>query len=182
MTCESMGRLFQNLTTVSLVAAVLAGSLLSPGVRHAHSQGDVPHSHDAAAVVSHEDHHGQAHDESHTHHGDHRHESDAPSGDLVGHWHISLLGIEFTFPQEDEPHEPLTQYQGELVVLRLTPDVVVNSAVALADLVNLSSDTASSADRIDVEGRWSANPLSRPVDRILLCDSARCERSGVLLI
>lgn len=180
-----MGRQFHNLATVSLVAAVLAGSLLSPGVRHAHSQGDAFHSHDAA-VVFREDHRGHSHNESHVHQASQRHESDSPStGELTGlvtHWHISLLGMEFTFPQEGEPNEPLAQCEGELVVLRLTPDVALSFAVAFRDLVDLSPDNAALADRSNVEGLRSANSLTRPVDRILLCDSARCGRSGVLLI
>ena len=179
-----MGRLFHNLTTVSLVAAVLGGSLLSPGVRHAHSQGDVAHSH-VAEAASHESHHGHLHGKSHTHHSDHSLESDSHSRkeltDLVGHWHISLLGIEFTIPQDGVPGEPFPQCEGELVVLRLTPDVTLSFAVALTDLVDLSSETTVFDDRSDVEPAGSVIALVLPVDRILLCDSARCERSGVLL-
>jgi len=183
-----MARVFHNVTTLLLTAAVLTGSLVTPAVRHSHSEGDRPHSH-ATDVVdddpSHE-HHGHAHGKNDVHGSRHRHAPNAPVmeelSDQAPHLHISLLGFDFTFPQEGEPTgPPVPDDKGRLVVLRITPDVVSNSTVAFADLVDLSPVPSASAGQNDLEMSPAAKSLVRPIDRILLCDSARCERSGVLL-
>jgi hypothetical protein len=183
-----LARLFHKLTTASLVTAILAGSLLSPAVHHAHSGGAVPHSHSAELAghdASHE-HHGHCHD-GHTHCPHDRDPSRVPlPGDLADHavhLHVSLLWFNFTLPLEGNPSESPVPFGEETsVVLRLTPDAVPSSASVLVDLLDQWSTAPARAKPRDASGPSAANSRQRPVDRNLLCDSARGARSGVLLI
>ena len=67
-------------------------------------------------------------------------------------------------------------------VVQLIGDVIPVSRVDVADVVDVATAPLDYFDRSDAEISRTAKPRVRAVDRILLCDSARFERSGWLLI
>lgn len=184
---------------VLLSGAVLLSSVLPPAVCHAHVGGDQKHSHHSAE----RDHRANGHREGGHHHdlapeGDHSHHCDGElghhgHGDEHGiehpttHLHASIAGFDFTLPLpgDGNPHGqyPPVSDNGDIVgVVRLTDDFTVGWQSDLASMVKLSVvdvltiDVA--ADKDDARARW----LHGRADRTFLCDIARCERSGVLLI
>lgn len=176
-----MKRLIHKSMTLLLSAMTLAGSIIPPGIAHAHMGGEEPHSHEVA--------HGHHHEHEHRNESD-SHESSAVDdhglGDTVPHLHFSIAGCEFSLPlpvrnESNGPLAPLDD-DGDVAVVRLTDDFTIVSQVDLASIVDVSvpdcQTIGASADEDDAGARW----LCGRADRIFLCDSARCERSGVLLI
>ena len=187
-----MGRLFHKALTLLLTTAVLTGSLLPPALSHAHAEGDRPHSQRSEAVIN-DDHAHSHHTEKHDH-ADHseqdRGESMPPF--LVGgtkessiHLHVFVFGIDFSIPMphRDGSDDPLTPDDGgHIEYVRLTTDVVLASRVDLSVAVDVAAAASVFPDRHDAALSLTARFGIRTVDRILLCDGARFERSGVLLI
>ena len=83
-----------------LLAASLAGAVVTPGVVHVHTGGESPHTHDGNHTHhgSHAHSHGRGHSHRHSHRHSHGHDSrakrDARSDQP--HVHVTLLGWEFT--------------------------------------------------------------------------------------
>jgi len=189
-----------------LASAVLVGSLVPPAFCHAHTAGDRPHSHNSElGEHSKRDEHGHVHDhkvsKEHHHRSQHsddddcsletpKHVESAPTlGDneverSARHSHFFFVGFSFSFPLpfSDESDNPLTPDERHLEYVRLTTDVVLASRVDLSDAVDVATAAPVFLDRFDAAMSRTTKSSIRPVDRILLCDSARCERSGVLLI
>jgi hypothetical protein len=178
-----MARLIHNLVTHLLIAAVMSGSLVSPAVWHAHVDGNLPHSHEAD-VASHDarhEHHRHGHGTPHDHESSDRVERKL--SDCAAHCHVALLWFDFTLPHEGEPSEPQNPFGERPVIVKpIIPDAVTNSIGTLTTWKYLTGAPAVFAELSDAANSPVQQALYRPVDRILLCDSARCERSGVLLI
>ena len=179
-----MGRMFHKSLTLLLTIAVLAGSLVTPGFRHAHAAGDQPHSQGSHV----EAHAGHNHGSRQRHH-DSSHEFrnvralvDNGLGQSVVHTHFSFFGFDFSLPlrHRDGSDGPQTQDERQLGVVRLIGDVIPVSRVDVIDAVDVATAPLDYFDRFDAEMPRLAKSDVRAVDRILLCDSARCERSGVL--
>lgn len=198
---SAMKRLLHKAMTILLSGAVLASSVLPPAVCHAHSEGDQPHSHEQghehADSDQHDHGHGHHHDgaavsdhHEHRHHAPSEHEDEPATGGIESasaHLHFSIAGFDFSLPLpshdgSDEPLSPLGDNAACFGLVRLTDDTVTVPRVDLTDLVDLSASaplaSASLVDQTQQTARWLC---VRAVDRTLLCDSARCERSGVLL-
>jgi hypothetical protein len=175
-----------------LSVLVLAWGILPPGVRHAHvGGGDSTHRHDAGQTVAHHGPHDHdsvdGHDADHAHHsgdGNHQHETGLDvslSADCVVHLHWRLLGIEFSMPVSQEPADGEDDVDtGVPAIVRMSDELVpVARAGPSVDRVCLSHTCTPSADVVR-----DLAPVSRPTNldtSIPLCDSARLERSGVLL-
>ena len=164
-----------------LSALVLAWGIVPPGVLHTHAGGDdsthrYSNAHEVACHDSHD------HDSDDEHH-DHATLPDVSLlADSVVHLHWQFLGIEFSMPVPEQTAEG-DDDRGTLPSA-LAP--VMNEAVPAIQLgsslgrVFLGAVCAPSTDVVrDLE------PVPRPpnlVTSIPLCDSARFERSGVLLV
>jgi len=172
-------RLWRKTLSLLLSASVLAWGIVPPVVQHEHAGGsDATHRHDDCHEVA--------------HHGSHRHDSDdehhehailpdvSPLADNVLHLHWRFLGVEFSMPAPEEPAESDDEGTGPPAIVRaMNEEVLTTRAGPSMSRLLLVGINAPNADT----GRNSA-PLPRApnlVTSIPLCDSARLERSGVLL-
>lgn len=196
-----MKRLLNNVMTILLIVVVLASSALPPAVCHAHSEGTANHSHgrNHAALAA----NGQPN--VHVHHHDVAVHSDdagrdhtsserlSQRGDVgivpaAAHLHILVAGFDFTWPLSNDngangPLEPTRDNALHFVMYRFTDDTISVSRVQLSVLVTLSASAPVAAVSLSEAAAQTARWLCVcGADRMLLCDSARCERSGVLLI
>ncbi len=172
-----------------LSALMMAWTLAPPGVRHAHGgvgnwfahhEHDQPNQLDTANC----DWHGE---DVH-----HRHDSaraEAPRTptlsalDEIWHWHLTLLGIDFTLPEPNGPagdrHDPRPD---QMVTVRAANDFLPNVQGRTGfDRPSISSDCLA-LHPDDVTALLAVAESPPPVTTALLCDSARFERSGVLLV
>lgn len=198
-----MKQLLHKTITILLSGAVLASASLPPGVCHAHAGGDREHSHHAAGAEDHHadarlthGHHDEGDEERHSHHSanhvdPHRHEGSHEDEHEIespaAHLHFSIAGFDFSLPLPADGHSngplgPVGDEAGFVGIVRLTDDFTVVSQVDLASIVDLSVADVLSVDVSADTGAARARWLNGRADRIFLCDSARCERSGVLLI
>jgi hypothetical protein len=186
-----------------LAAVVLMGGWVPPAVQHAHAGGDRSHTH-VPHGNGHPHHHGDAghnHD-GHDHdgpgdgcrhrHGDQSHKSICePGGNAVrqkpvSHRHFSWLGFEFTLPlrdAEDSERQERDWLPSVLAVFRLGNEsaesawLAAGGSTLLGDLTAAHAFSFGSADVICAAGLCRA-----PLVTGFLCDTARHDRSGVLLI
>lgn len=160
-------------------AALLTWGIAPPAIRHGHEGGgDRGHGHDA--VVHHDPEHGH-----HDHDGGgHRHnDADASSlavlSDFVVHLHWDLFGLDFSIPMP-ENGEHGDDGDGEPAVVRfidelptMAPYIDSFAGESLATPPDLGPDAV-------VVVCSPSHPPNR-ISSIPLCDTARFERSGVLL-
>ena len=149
------------------ICVVLSLGLLwggSPRWRHSHIDGNVPHEH------TEHDHSEHSHLASHTHGDGHG------NGSLVeshAHVHFSLLGMNFTFPEgsddDDSPH-------GRVTLLVWAP--LALNAVSPSHVDLLAQQTLAIGEPLPLESLFRCIA----VDASPLCDTARRDRTGVLLI
>lgn len=176
--------------TILLALTVLTGSVTPPAYAHSHPSGDRPHGHgDGKEHVDHDHSHSHHHHHGTGHHHHHHQvgqsqtsESSQSFGDSDRHWHISLVFFDLTLPTLPMPNgESGEDGKQPAVVARL----VDLSRIALIQFDSSLWSAAIDAAAVDSTEAVVAN-LARirrhsPPTRILLCDSARRERSGVLL-
>ena len=166
--------------TLLLVATTLAGWLMPPGVRHAHAGGEEAHSHHH----DHEDDHRHGHHacESHGEHGVAERDVEA-AGLVVAHIHFNFLGFGFSLPCPDSDEDDPTNQDriATFGFVGLSKEVLLQRESARDIAIVFSIDLQCWFHREE-----ALEALHRLValrlDRSLLCDSARFERSGVLLI
>ncbi len=175
-------RLCRSVLSLVLSAVVLTWGTIPPATQHAHTGGsDSAHRHDDCHEVS---HHG-----SHDHHGDGEHHQHAtvPKVSLLAdyslHLHWRLFGLEFSMPVPEEPADD-TDGEGSIVpaIIRVMNEIkivpVTQAGLSFGRVLS-AAIRAPSADVVR-----SLEPIARPpnlLTSIPLCDSARLERSGVLL-
>ncbi len=187
---------------IVLSAAVLATAMLPPAVCHTHQGGDVQHAHSATDTHSHAHHSDSSDSHAASHHAsgdcDHSHERTADHvvkqaddhahglEPAVAHRHLLIAGFDFTIPQPagDGPGRGDGESSSDrIAVVRLTEDAFVVQSVEPASPFALAGCFDSSiADLSDANRSALRSLLEAAGDRSLLCDSARFERSGVLLI
>ncbi len=163
-----------------LSALVLAWGMVPPGVQHAHAGGcDPAHRHDGCNEA---DHHG-----SHDHDSDDGHHEHATvpdvllSADDVFHLHWQFFGMEFFMPVPEEPSDNGDDKGAVLpaIIRAMNEEVLTTQAGPSFGRVLPEVTCAPNADVVR-----NSEPAPRPsnlVTSIPLCDSARLERSGVLL-
>ncbi len=159
-----------------IAAIVLVGSVTPPGVRHSHADGERPHDH------SHRhDHHGHVHHwhgHTHSHHfSDHQDSSEPASA----HVHFWVFGWIVTIPSSSAPGDSEGDDSDctKLIYLVQT-DQANRQHNQVWDKCLLDSQTA--VTEYDAARLQTLPVRSPPVKTPPLCDSARFERSGVLLI
>jgi hypothetical protein len=183
----------RNVVTVMLIVVMTTPALSSPALLHSHADGNKPHSHHAPVVAHHEHSHshGQRHSHSSRHH--HRagekaakHSHDVPATNSAtpptGHYHVYWFGFTVSLPLPTPQHPDsqrtmpnLDQWVPLVSDIRLPDSVPDGSSVVLVDLCTPTELTPRLPDRSE------AQPLRRcPI--VLLCDTARRERSGVLVV
>jgi hypothetical protein len=165
--------------TLLVSATVFLGAVMPPAVQHAHALGGQPHDHDAAHSEMHSADHRHPHPRSH-----HPEEQPCPVTMPTWHFHLTFLGFDFHLPVGDPQNAPK---DGPSL-----PDVQSEPLVRLFDAEGLLKDSVAygTFDGLPSPGFWSILPIAKPQPRsqgetstrLLLCDSARGERSGVQLI
>lgn len=150
-------------------------SLAPPPLRHVHEGGSRPHTHQQASHAHH--HHGHRHA--------HRHSHTLASVDPKAHLHLSWLFIDWTFPLQSpgdsDPAERGTQLPPAVTAQAAAPAThAVDEGGRWLDL-SLSGTDHQLAPTFDALRSPSCGDALRSA-RGLLCDTARRERSGVLLI
>jgi hypothetical protein len=163
--------------------AVLVWTTLPPAIVHSHSDGDDPaHRHEVR--ITHHDHHHHHHNLDHA--SDHVHARPAASDcaesrSFAVHCHWQLLGFWFALPFSNE--------RGDREEERGTAKVAI---VDLADDDGVASPTGIALTQWVCQPSPAASPgfvplvsmprgPQRQTSSTPLCDSARLQRSGVLL-
>lgn len=166
-------RSLQNGLKLLLAAVVLLGCVIPPAVQHVHADGDKAHDH----------RHHASHSAGHRH--PHGHEMQTTKAEETPpHRHLHLLGFDFWWPIGEFPDTPGSDDEmagDDLILVRVLETEAVSASTPLIDRLIIAFPVWSTISgqtiaqvllRGDREG-----PTAQP-----LCDSARCERSGVLLI
>ena len=175
-----------------LVAIMLPGRTIPPGLCHAHADGDRPHRHDRPhhhAAAHAERHDGHSHDDADDAHrpGSPRHSHDHDEctvTEAVPHVHVNFFGVDITLPISDRDHRNNQEEQSHglalVAVVSDSPAVVGQSPISWKNF-SLAPSALSNAIycAADEHNHWvkSSEACSIP-----LCDSARRERSGVLIV
>lgn len=134
--------------------ALAAGVLLTgvPAWQHAHAAGDKPH--------------------GHHHERDHEHNDDG-MGDCHSHIHFWLLGVVFTLPVESDEGD---SHEDQATFLVASPTVM--DAVQPLHFFSPAFSILQAGEPARIEARFRCIAASVAP----LCDAARHERSGVLLV
>ncbi len=153
---------------------MLLAGLVPPGYRHAHADGQVAHRH---AGHGH-DRTGGHHDQSPDHHPSH---DVRLSAGAVAHDHLVFLYFDMALPASDgggsDPNTDLAN--DSLYVVRLTGDCLPRADTARdTSIIDVSASEGALAEATCTLGKRGTRP--RP-NAVLLCDTARHERSGVQL-
>ena len=161
----------QRRTAFVLGAIFVVATITPPVVRHAHSDGDRPHGHDARRGHAHH-HHGNSH-----HHGE-------PSGSLAedrAHCHVYFLGWNITLPDGSLPSHDEHDDEDRGCLLCWVCDVTARSeSIELIDWIEVTR--VSKSIGLNVATRQKVVRHNPPITFAPLCDSARLERTGVRLI
>lgn len=154
--------------TLAVAAMLLAGVVAPPATRHQHElpADNLPHSHE--------------HDSGH--HG-HDHQADFPGFELTSHsWHLHavLFGLTVTLPVDGPSEEEAHPRGAELVYVRQVQAQPVNQESGSSTFDNLPLSLWQLPAHTG-SLKLAANDLSQVIAPPL-CDRARFERSGVLLV
>ena len=179
----------QSATSMLLSALVLTAAVAPPAVRHVHSLAGgsrLQHEHSSHR-------HGPGHD---------RHSPDIESsgqhGELtthlppmntaviacgvVWHLHLLLLGVEVTLPDRSSDNEDRRSQPGcEFALLRSGDELLLQQSSGSMSVVSAALQSLPSSQG-DAAPLQVAAPHSPQVCSMPLCDRARHERSGVLLV
>lgn len=165
-----------------MAVAILLGSVAPPIVRHTHADGDRAHDHNLVR----QEHDLPSRSGSHSHNHSHDQSSHSHSQAIAEssqHFHWSWDWFDFFLPLEEQSESPSEHDRSEnsQLIHWLGDDVTVTAAtrinlnpIQLAVVLGAKSEDNSS-------GVSTGTPrIAR--SSLALCDSARCERSGVLQI
>lgn len=171
-------RLFaRNLMTLLLIAVMALPAVSSPALRHRHEDGDLSHEHDVTSAERHS-HGAEATTAKHSHEELSGHSAQLP----VEHLHVFWLGFQSSLPlsapgRSDSPSPSTSTEQWVPLISEITlPDDTQDRVQFLA--VDFFTPT-------ELTPRLTARSEVRPPHEsavALLCDAARRERSGVLVI
>lgn len=177
------------LMTLLLIAVMAIPAVSPPALRHSHVDGDKSHSHGAASAERH------THGPRHSHSPRHRHSADAAKTkhthddrvshspqSPVEHLHVFWFGFQFSLPlsapeQSGSPRTTASTEQWVPLISEVTlPDASqVGSRIPERNFLTPTELTPRLPARTEVR------PRQQPAV-VLLCDTARRERSGVLVI
>jgi hypothetical protein len=175
-------RLSRSNNTMNMLLATLlvVNSVGAYGYHHAHAGGDESHSHGGDAIVTHEcDSHTCPEHDDHSRENPNEGETRLASA-TIAHAHFSFFGFELSIPDSDDSRQHDDDPRSmTFVSLGDDCEVVVSARYADIELLRTLSLTAYNSD---VAATPTAEPSTPQVLSKCLCDSARFERCGVLLI
>ena len=165
---------------IVLAVGILLGGTVPPGVCHSHEGGALPHRHDGRRVVRHDG------DDRHQHEpAGHAHAHDESLvSERAPHVHLNVFGFEITLPIPDRARDDGQDQQANGPSLVA---VVSDSPAIVGQNLNTSSSLllppAASPDSFGC-ARYDCNHSVKSAEAcaIPLCDSARRERTGVLVV
>ncbi len=160
-----------NVLTRILAMALVVTSGFSVGLRHAHAGGEKEHTHSGVAA------------DSVARYGDNAHEVELDWLESHSHFHLFVLGFQFTFPSGDDAGEDRT-LADQLMIVGLMGDDVSDSATRAPSAAEIAVNDLMLPVEIVVEVSPFAShgdPALNLVRAWPLCDNARHERSGVQL-
>ncbi len=170
-------RFWRTTSSLLLSALVLSWGGVPSGVRHAHEGGgDSTHQHDDFHDAAHHDH------DCDGTYREHRNVSDVSLlADFVLHLHCQFLGMEFSMPASEEPGDN-DDGEGTAVpaIVRAMNEEGLTTQAGLSFIRVLAAVTGTPNADVVLNLESAARPPNL-VTSIPLCDSARLERSGVLL-
>ena len=167
-----------------LAAAILATTSTTPEVTHAHIGGAKPHTHSADSHESRDLHAARVHHHHHEHDADDDHlecsHDHAVVDDGIAHTHTTFFGFPLTVPAKDSKStagdDAPSAVQAEVAA------VPVDFQPTTFSTLNLSTQLALPTAALGLaEDNLSYAYHPPHSQRSLLCDTARRERSGVLL-
>ena len=163
-----------------LSALLLASGVVPPGIQHAHAGGsDATHRHDGFHdAIFHASHSQESNNE---HHVDAARADASLLADCVLHLHWQILGMEFSIPVPEAPSDGNHDSSAVLpAVVRAMKEIMpaTQTGPSFGGVV-LSGDLR--LDTAVVSNLSTIPRLPNLATSIPLCDSARLERSGVLL-
>lgn len=186
-----MRLLARPLMTLLLIAVMAMPAVSSPALRHRHTDGDKSHRHGVISAERHEHTHSQRHSHSLRNHHSvdatksqrlHDDGASASPQSPVEHRHVFWFGFQSSLPlsvpeRSDSPRSTATTEQWVPLISEITlPEASqVGSHISAGDLLAPTELTPRLAARSEVR------PRQQPAVA-LLCDTARRERSGVLVI
>lgn len=159
-----------------LTALLLVNGAGMHGFCHAHVEGDEFHSHDNETMLSHD---CDSHNRDHSQEKVVGYESQLAEVS-IHHIHLSFFGMDFSQPDSEDSPSDDEETQSSIFV-RLTHDcsIVLVAQSLDSDCLRILSLSPTSCDVVT----FQVATLSAPqVPTAPLCDCARFERSGVLVI
>lgn len=187
-----MRRLCHHLLTLLLIALIAMPAVSPPVLRHRHEHGETSHQHVTTTAVTHK--HLHAHGAKHSHSARHVHVSQTTAKHAheklvarvtavpVTHTHLIWFGIEWSVPvpaserSDSTPPTASVEQWVPLIPEVVLPDGGQDGSSIVAAACGLPSELEP---RVAV--RSVIFPLNEPV-MARLCDIARRERSGVLVV
>lgn len=179
----------RNFVTLLLIVVMAIPVLSPPRLRHRHADGNESHRHDATAAARHG--HSHSHGSIHTHcHGNdskaasHSHNAAeiSTAAPAVEHDHVFWFGFEISLPRpasersdSTQPVSCVDQWVPLISDVRLPDPAENGSNISAVDHLMPAALTPHSLNRSKIR------PLNQPAEK-WLCDTARRERSGVLVI
>lgn len=167
-----------------LAATLLAAAAMPPAIGHAHRLGSDEHdAHLAHAHAHGHAHHRDAHRTPHQGVGRQRlcqgpqHGHFEAAAAAVSHWHVSWFGFSLVIPG----HPVAADDAGGEVVMIAPALVADGSLLPAGSTVAWACEPRSPAARPSLLPSAPAEPTAPPDYLVLLCDTARHERSGVQL-
>lgn len=174
-------RLGRTIQSLLLSVLVLAWGTVPPGITHCHAGGgDAAHRHGNRQEVV------QEHSHPHHHGADGEHDEHRPKSDVsmlsnsIVHLHQWWFGIEFSLPASDGPVDSDNNGDSEPTAIARAMDEIL--LVTEAD-ESLGRATQAVARTSCLDIASDLKPMLRTwvTASFPLCDSARLERTGVLL-
>lgn len=168
---ESIG-MSHSLRVLLAMSVLVANMGFQSGIAHSHAHGGTPHDHPIAKTHNHSQQHS------------HTHASDAAAsfaGDSQPHVHVSLFGLGFSLVSEGSPdYAGQHTYSSCIEQIFVVAKVAQHFGVASQQQVTLTFDNGDLlGDHHVAIGALLFSPGTAPI--CFLCDTARHERSGVLL-
>jgi len=175
-------RRYQTSLALLLIAGILFGSVMPPVVQHTHVDGHEDHDHHSTKVTadSHGNHHGHSH--GHAHRLAAPEESKAAAKSDSSHLHLSLFGLELSIPADNTSdstsNEPRNHFDGDTLVHWMNRDLHIAMSTS-ADFQWCPLLSCTFGETSNVETALLPEGHQRTQSALILCDTARRERSGV---
>jgi len=167
----------RNVTSLLLAAMLLGATVAPPAVRHSHPVEEGG----AGRYHHHEDHPAHEHGGQHA---DDARESITSPGSSCSHWwhmHFQVLGVNFTLPEPSSSRSDRESEADSEVLVLVTGQEFFSGSSSRPDSLERRLPTPAFSVVGNAAALQTVVSAPPPVSCAPLCDSARQERSGVLL-